>query len=130
MNDSLPEIDFTITQENINLYAEASGDFNPLHLDEEFAKNTMFKGTIAHGLMTLAFISQAMTRWYLKGWIYGGVLDIAFVSPLRPGDVVSINGKVSEKDEQDQRIFIDLDVTNQKGDRIVVGKTSLSFSQK
>ena len=51
----------TLTQEMLNAYAEASGDFNPIHTDEAFAKTTPMGGTIAHGMLVLSFISEMMT---------------------------------------------------------------------
>ena len=59
--ESLPQVLKHISQEKINRYAEASGDFNPIHVDENFAKKTPLGGTIAHGMLILAYISQIMT---------------------------------------------------------------------
>jgi 3-hydroxybutyryl-CoA dehydratase len=128
VGEKIPEMSFHVTQEYINQYAEASGDFNPLHIDEEFAKNnTPFNGTIAHGLMTLAFISQAMSKWDWKGWVYGGIMDVTFISPVRPNDTVTIFGKVIEKVEHSNRAIVELDVKNNNGDTIVVGKAHFNF---
>lgn len=55
--DSLPSVIKHITQREINLYAEASGDFNPIHIDESFAAQTPLGGTIAHGMLILAYVS-------------------------------------------------------------------------
>ncbi len=54
--DNLPSVVKTITQTQLNRYAEASGDQNPLHLDAEFAASTQFGGIIAHGMLTLALL--------------------------------------------------------------------------
>lgn len=127
IGDAIPSLSFSITQEMINQYAEVSSDFNPLHLDEEFAKGTVFKGTIAHGLMTLAFVSQTMMRWHWNGWVSGGAMNISFISPLRPGDQVIINGKIIEIKEALKKVVIELDVSNQRGQKILVGNTEVSF---
>ena len=58
---NLPEMRKEITQENINLYAQASGDFNPIHIDEDFASKTPVGVTIAHGMLILAYVSRMMT---------------------------------------------------------------------
>lgn len=54
--DSLPSVVKHITQKDINLYAEASGDFNPIHVNEAFAAQTPLGGTIAHGMLILAYM--------------------------------------------------------------------------
>src|SRR5947208_15027974 len=58
VGDVLPSVTKTITQAKINRYAEASGDHNPLHLDPAFAATTLFGGTIAHGRLVLAYVSE------------------------------------------------------------------------
>ena len=67
--DSLPTVVKHITQKDINLYAEASGDFNPIHIDETFAAQTPLGGTIAHGMLILAYISEMMTTAFGKSWL-------------------------------------------------------------
>jgi len=54
------EVTHTVTEEDIKIFGDLSGDYNPLHFDEDWAKTTMFKGRIAHGLLTAAFISTAI----------------------------------------------------------------------
>ncbi len=58
--DNLPSVVKHITQKDINLYAEASGDFNPIHIDETFAAQTPLGGTIAHGMLVLAYVSEML----------------------------------------------------------------------
>jgi 3-hydroxybutyryl-CoA dehydratase len=128
VGEEIPRMSFTVTQDHINKYANVSKDFNPLHIDEEFAKNTPFKGTIAHGLMTLAFISHVMTKWHWNGWVHGGCMDVTFISPLRPNESVTIGGIVAEKDEITSQITVELDVKNTNGNNVVVGKTQFSFN--
>ena len=116
-----------ITQEKINKYADASKDFNPLHVDPEFAKTTMFGGTIAHGLLSLAYISQMMTNWLSKMWIAGGELEVSFLAPVRPGDKITSKGRVIEKDEDKKIVGCEVYCENQKGEKVVVGKTRVNF---
>ena len=61
-----------IVQRNINLYAEASRDFNPIHIDEDFARKTPLGGTIAHGMLILAYVSQMMSSAFGRAWLAGG----------------------------------------------------------
>ena len=78
--------------------------------------------------MTLAFVSQMMTRWSWKQWFYGGEMDIKFVGPVRPDDRVTVTGNVIEKDEQFRTARIKLNVQNQKEESIIVGTTLLEFN--
>src|SRR5439155_21435108 len=93
-NDSLPVVTKTITQEKINRYADASGDHNLLHLDPAFAATTQFVGTIAHGILVLAYVSEMMTTAFGEAWLKGGCLKILFRGAARPGDTVSSYGRV------------------------------------
>src|SRR5512139_3900282 len=90
-----------ITQEKINLYAEASRDFNPIHIDESFAAKTPFGGTIAHGMLSLAYVSEMMTLSFGRSWQSGGKLRAKFKDSARPGDTLSITGKVNCIEQKD-----------------------------
>jgi acyl dehydratase len=109
-----------ITQEKINLYAEASGDFNPIHLDESFAATTPLGGTIAHGMLNLAYVSEMMTSAFGRSW-----LRAKFKEPARPGDTLTINGKISCVEKKDDVSYANciFECRNQKGETIVTGET-------
>ena len=126
IGDEIPAICKTITQEKINRYADASGDYNPIHVDPEFAKNTMFKGTIGHGMMTLAYISEMMTNWLGSGWIYGGNMEVTFFAPTRPELSYAIKGKVVDKKEEAGKKVVECEIwcEDQDGNKVVAGKTS------
>ena len=121
---SLPGLKKTITQQNINLYAEASGDFNPIHIDEDFAKKTPLGGTIAHGMLVLAYISQMMGVAFGRSWLAGGRLNVRFKAPARPGDTITVSGKVRklEKDRKQSIVNCDVVCSNQKGEAIITGE--------
>ena len=91
----LPTLEKAITQQNITLYAEASGDFNPVHVDEEFARTTPLGGTVAHGMLILAYVSEMMTHTFGRKWLTSGKLNVRFKDPARPGDTVRVTGKIS-----------------------------------
>ena len=124
---NLPEIKKHVTQENINLYAEASQDFNPIHIDEEFAKNTLLGGTIAHGMLILAYVSQMMMAAFGRSWLVGGKLDVRFKAPARPGDTITVSGVIRKLDKDGERTSINCGVlcTNQKGDTIITGEAKV-----
>lgn len=128
---ALPEIERVITQEDINLYAEVSGDFNPIHVDVEFARKTPLGGTIAHGMLTLAFVSQMMTLAFGQRWLSGGKLGIRFKSPARPGDTLHITGTVRKINRSDEGTTIACDVlcSNQKSEPVITGEAQVKVRQ-
>ncbi len=78
----------TVTETDIVLFAGLSGDTNPVHLDEDFAKPTLFKGRIAHGMLTAGFISAVLgTKLPGPGCIYLSQ-SLKFKAPVRIGDTV------------------------------------------
>ena len=100
------ELERTVTEAHINLFAEASGDFNPLHVDEAFARTTMFRGRIAHGLLPASYVS-AVVGTMLPG---PGALYLAqtltFSKPTRIGDVCTARVTVREIDRATARVTL------------------------
>ena len=86
-----PVLTRMVTQERIAAYAEASGDLNPLHINAEFAAKTQFGGTIAHGMMLLGYMSDALFNAYGAAWAVSGRMRARFRAPARPGDVVTVS---------------------------------------
>jgi 3-hydroxybutyryl-CoA dehydratase len=123
----IPGISKSITQANINRYAEASGDFNPIHINENYARNTSLGGTIAHGMMVLAYVSQLMTASFEQDWLSGGNLDVRFKTPARPGDTVTVSGEIVSLEEQnsDRLVGCNVLVSNQDGEAIITGKATV-----
>jgi 3-hydroxybutyryl-CoA dehydratase len=96
----------TVTEADIILFAGISGDTNPVHLNEEFAAATMFKGRIAHGMLSASFISTVFgTRLPGPGCIYMSQ-SLRFKAPVRAGDTVTARVTVAElKPEKKQARF-------------------------
>jgi len=119
-----------ITQEKIDLYAEASGDFNPIHVDESFAATTPLGGTIAHGMLNLAYVSEMMTSAFGRNWLAEGKLRAKFKEPARPGDTLTINGKIGCVEKKDDVSYANcnFECCNQKGEIIVTGETIVKLS--
>lgn len=96
-----------VTQEVINSFADASGDHNPVHVDTAFAASTMFKGTIAHGMLSAAYISAVLgTQLPGPGAIYMGQ-SLKFRAPVRPGDKVVTTCTVKEVIPDKKRVVLD-----------------------
>ncbi len=80
----------TITEQDIELFGQATGDRNPVHFDEEFAKKTVFRGRVAHGALLVGYVSAVVGNDLPgPGTIFGGA-SIAFKAPLRLGDTVTV----------------------------------------
>ncbi len=97
--DELSTIEKTITQQQIERYADAAGDHNPIHLDTDFATGADFggarlEGTIAHGMMILAFVSEMMTAAFGEDWLRSGNLKVRFRGPVYPDETVTAFGSV------------------------------------
>lgn len=82
-----------MSQERINSYADASGDHNAIHVDEAFAKATPLGGTIAHGMLVLASISELMTAELGEAWLRKGKLRVRFRGPTRSGDTITASAQ-------------------------------------
>ena len=94
----LPQLRRRITQVQLEEYSEVSGDHNPLHLDPEFAAGTQFGGIIAHGMLTLAFVSEMLASALGERWLSSGTLRARFKGAAYPGDLVETWGLESGKD--------------------------------
>ncbi len=94
----------TVTETDIVLFAGVTGDQNPVHLNEDFAAGTVFKGRVAHGMLSVGFISAAIgTRLPGPGSIYLSQ-NLRFKAPVRPGDTVKATVTVKEIDLAKGRI--------------------------
>lgn len=115
-----------MTQEKINAYVGTAEDYNPIHVDVEFAKKTPFGGTIAPGYQCMAYISELMAREFGTGWYTGGALDLRLTKPVRPGDVLFTRARVMDKKSEDGKkiIICDVRITNQNNEDVMVGTAS------
>lgn len=109
----------TLTQEMLHRYADASGDHNPIHIDETFAKTTPMGGTIAHGMLVLSFISEMMAGAFGKRWLESGSLDVRFRAPARPGDAVT--ARATPQEPKDGRLRYAVEVVSQTGEVLISG---------
>ncbi len=108
----------TVTEADILLFGAVSGDTNPVHFNEEIASQTMFKGRIAHGMLSAGFISTVLgTRLPGPGAIYMSQ-SLKFTAPVKPGDTVTATVEVIEKIEEKRRLKCKTTCT--VGDTIVI----------
>lgn len=111
----------TITEKDVGMFAEVSGDFNPVHLDESYASHTMFKTRIAHGgLISSLFSTVLGTKLPGEGTIYMEQ-DSRFIRPVYLDDTITATVEVDEIDEVKGRVRFKTIATNQKGEPVVSG---------
>ncbi len=115
-------LDTLVTQAQIDAYAEVSGDHNPIHLDPEAARAVGLDGTIAHGMLSMAFAGRMLTSWLhgqaeRGGWIRW--LHVRFQAMARPGDRLSCFGNLLGRDAERQPV--ELWTLNQRGERVISG---------
>ncbi|UCE09958.1 MAG: MaoC family dehydratase [Candidatus Thorarchaeota archaeon] len=121
------EVVRTITEDDIQTFGDLSGDYNPLHFDEEWAKTTMFGSRIAHGILTAAFISTAIgMKLPGPGTIYMSQ-KMRFMGPVRIGDTVTARVEVVQKDDTKKRITLSTVCTNQDGEVVLDGEALVTL---
>ncbi|SCG82789.1 dehydratase [Proteiniborus sp. DW1] len=112
----------TITETDVYMYAGITGDLNPAHINEEYAKDTMFKGRIAHGMLTAGLVSAVLgMKLPGPGTIYLKQ-DLKFTAPVRIGDTIKAEVEVSEMIIEKNRIKLRTTCTNQNGDVVLDGE--------
>lgn len=112
-----------LTQPMLNAYAEASGDHNPIHIDEAFAKTTPMGGMIAHGMLVLSFISEMMAGAFGERWLASGSLDVRFRAPARPGDTVT--ARATQQEPKDGRLRYAVECVSQTGEALITGSAEV-----
>ncbi len=111
-----------VTDEVIRKFAEVSGDYNPIHLDEEFAKTTRFGKRIAHGMLSAAYISAALGNEFKGMKIVYLSQTLRFTAPVYIGDTVTAASTVTNIREDKGIVRLDTMCTNQKGETLVEGE--------
>lgn len=115
----------TITETDVVLYAGLTLDINPVHLNEEFAKKTMFKHRIAHGMLTAGLISAVLgTKLPGEGSIYLGQ-ELNFTAPVYLGDTITATVEIAELIPEKNRIILYTTCSNQDGKIVLKGKAQI-----
>lgn len=115
----------TLTERDIVLFAEASGDVNPVHLDAEYAAGTMFKQRIAHGMWTGAQISALLgVQMPGPGTIYLGQ-NLSFRAPVFLGDTIQFELTVSDKRDDKKIVHFQCKASNQHGKTVATGEAQV-----
>ena len=119
------EITKTISDADIQTFAEVTGDHNPIHVDEEFAKTTRFGRRIAHGMLTASLISSVLANKLPgEGSVYLGQ-TLQFVAPVFPGDEITARVTVKEIREDKPIVKLETLCINQRGEIVIRGEATV-----
>ena len=110
-----------VTERTVDAYADLVGDHNPLHLDDEYAAETMFGGRVAHGMLSAGVVSAALAS--LPGDVVYLAQDLSFEAPVRPGTTVEATATVTAA-ERDDRLTVEPTATA-GGETVVTGTATL-----
>ncbi|MTI68717.1 MAG: MaoC family dehydratase [Firmicutes bacterium] len=111
----------TITETDVYLYAGVTGDLNPAHINQQESEKTMFKGRIAHGMLTAGLVSAVLgVKLPGPGTIYLGQ-ELKFTAPVRFGDTIKAEVEVMEKNEEKNIMKLKTTCTNQDGETVLKG---------
>lgn len=127
-----PLVKPAITREQLNAYAEASGDHNPIHLNDDFARMAGLDGVIAHGMLSMAFLGQFVGGWMgtLEGKPSLARLKVRFSAMVKPGDVLTCKGTIKSIEQREGRTQLTLEVwaENQHGEKVTGGEAGVSVA--
>ena len=128
IGDQLPRVERLIDQDQVERYAKASGDFNPVHIDHEFAKRSQFGRTIAHGMLIAASISEVMTTAFKMDWLCSGRMRLRFKAPVYPGDTIVAQGEIKDIRERagKREAICSVDVRKNDGELVISGEATVS----
>lgn len=115
----------TVSEDDIKAFAMVSHDYNPAHLDHEYAENSAFKGVIAHGMWAAGLISAVLgTKFPGPGTIYLNQ-SLSFRRPVQVGDTLTAVLTVTAKDDAKKWVTLQCEVTNQQDKAVVVGEAQV-----
>ena len=127
--DQLTPLSRTVVQEQIDAYAEASGDFNPIHVDADFARSVGLPGAIAHGLLSMGILAEALSTWA------GGAdrllsLQVRFSKPLVAGGTIICSGTVVAVDDAEGTATLEVEAASDRGERVLTnGRATVRLSR-
>ncbi len=113
-----------VSDSDIEMFAQISTDRNPVHLDDDYARDTIFEGRIAHGMLTAALISAVIGEQLPgHGTVYLGQ-SLKFLAPVRPGDMVRAEVKVIDIDIARRRVRLDCHCAVD-GRKVLIGEATV-----
>jgi acyl dehydratase len=129
VGDALPElVTAPVTRHTLGLYAGASGDDNPLHLDSDFARQAGMPDVFAHGMLSMAYLGHLLTNWVEQSAIRS--YSVRFVAITHVDDKVYCRATVADKfiDKGEQRVLLHLTTRNQAGEIKLAGQAVIALA--
>ena len=125
-----PLVKGPIQQIQLTRYAGASGDFNPIHQDDEFARAAGMGGVFAHGMLSMGFVAQAVTDWSGAGSLRK--IGVRFAGLVRLKDTVTCRGRVLGKSSKNGLHLVELEISaeNQRGEKVVTGTATVALPSR
>lgn len=116
----------TVSEADIVAFAEATGDKQPLHLDDSYAKKTRFKRRLAHGMLSAGLVSAALgTRLAPHATVIYLSQSLRFLRPVFPGDTITANLEVTAIDPEKRFVTCKTDCVNQDGQSVLTGEAQV-----
>jgi acyl dehydratase len=134
--DRIEGREFAVSRDSIRAFCEASLDYNPLHLDDNYMQGdfgkTNFGGIIMHGMNNFALITRMLTDWAFP---VNGVhrrLETRWLKPVKPGDIIRPNGTVKAKQvtAKSRWVTIDVEMRNQRDEKVATGEALVEFPKE
>ena len=119
------EFQVTITESIINEFAKLSGDYNHLHMDEEYAKSVNFKGRVCHGMLIAAYLSRLIGMYIPGKSALYLTQSLKFVKPCYVNDVITVTGKVISKSISTGIITVDTTIKNRSDESLIEGQAKV-----
>ncbi|OKO79800.1 phosphate acetyltransferase [Bradyrhizobium sp. NAS80.1] len=133
VGDTINGPKFDVSRESIRLFCDGSLDYNPLHLDDDYMKNsfgkTNFGGIIMHGMNNFGLITRMLTDWAYPAGAIQRRLETRWLKPVKPGDTITPVGVVKSKQstQKSRWVLIDVLVRNQRDEHVAAGEAMVEF---
>jgi acyl dehydratase len=125
--------EFAVSRETIRAFCDASLDYNPLHLDDDYMKGrfgkTQFGGIIMHGMNNFGLITRMLTDWAYPAGAIHRRLETRWLAPVKPGDTIRPYGTVKAKQvtAKSRWVTIEVEVRNQRDEKVATGEALVEF---
>jgi 3-hydroxybutyryl-CoA dehydratase len=119
----------TMTESDIFAFSAITGDFNPIHVNVEFAKESIFKQRVVHGMLTAGLIDQTLTNIGGAGNIHLSQF-VKFTAPVHIGDTITVISEAVSKDANKNRVTVKSIVTNQEGKTVLEGEALIMIPRE
>ena len=126
VGDALPTLELPpISRTTLALFAGASGDHNPIHIDTDFARKAGMPDVFAHGMLGMAWLGRLLTNWAPQSRLRH--FDVRFQGITHLANAISCTGRVMEKRDADRSVRVEVQSTNQHGQTKIAGDAWISL---